>query len=413
MALNYKRLALVLGFILVTVGIGFAIYFVFFRNVFGPTNANQNVNAGRLPLVNANRNLNVNAANVNGALPNVNAVAGPKTIADGGPTQVVPIAPTVPGGATVASNGRDLIYYDPQTGLFYQISPDGKTRTLLSPDAYPAVEKVTWSPLRDKAVLEFPDSSKFLYDFRHKQQYTLAPEMENISFSPGADRLTFKFLGEGIDDQLLMVSNFDGSGARTVERMLDKQDQFIPDWSPAGNVIGNFYESIDATRQQVIPIGQLGENFRAFTVPGRGFQGEWSPTGDKLLYSVFTKESLYNPTLYLADGRVESFGDGNISLDLQTWPSKCSFGPSGGSLFCAVPQYLEQASGLFPDLSSSVPDDFYRINLTTGQKQKIATPVDANGNDTFAASQLFLSSDESLLYFYDSRSNQIQKIQLR
>lgn len=413
MEINYKRLGLVILFILVTVGLGFAIYYLFFQPIFQPGNRNENVNGQPgLPVVNGNRN--VSAGNVNGALPNVNAVpGGAQPIASGGATTVVPIASTVPGGSTISSNGRDIIYYDDVTGQFYQISPDGKTRTLLTPETYPGVEKVTWSPFRDKAILEFPDSSKFLYDFKHKQQYTLAPEMDTISFSPAADRLSFKYIGNSTDDQYFMVSNFDGSGSRTLEPMLDKADQFTSDWSPAGNITGTFFESIDENRQRVIPIGQLGENFPAMTVPGRGFQGEWSPTGDKILYSVFAKETLYNPELYLADGRAESFGSTNVDLGLQTWPSKCAFAPSGTTVFCAVPQYLEPATNLVPELIGNIPDDFYKIDLTSGKKELIARPVDSSGQDVYSATQLFLSSDESMLYFYDQRSKQIQKIQLR
>lgn len=413
MALNYKRIGLVLGFVIVVVGIGLAIYFVFFRNVFGPAvNGNDNTNRVTFPLGNENRNVTTNGnGNVN-ALPNING-STPRPIADGGLTTTVPVADTITGGATVAGNGRDLLFYDPITGQFYQISPDGRTKTLLTPDAYKGADKITWSPLRDKAIIEFPDDSKYLYDFKNKQQYTLAPEMTDISFSPGSDKISFKFIGEDPNDRFLVISNPDGSGFRSLEPLGNKANQFVPDWSPAGNVVGTFFESVDADRQRVVPIGQLGENFSAFTVSGRGFQSEWGPGGDKLLYSVFSKQSSYNPTLYITDGGTDSIGSNTVNLDLQTWPSKCSFNGSATSLFCAVPQYLEQGTGLFPESANGIPDDFYRIDLATGKKTLIARPVGANGLTQFSASQLFLSADETLLYFYDKNSGKIQKIQLK
>ncbi|MBI4426333.1 MAG: hypothetical protein HY567_02045 [Candidatus Kerfeldbacteria bacterium] len=412
MAINWKRLLLVLGFLLVTIGIGVTIYFVFFRNIFGPPAANQNINGVIFPLANENRNAGVGPANVN-ALPNVNAAVGqPRPVADGGPTQVVPIVSTLPGGATLANNGRDLLYYDPRTGKFYQISPDGRTRTELTPDRYPAADKVTWAPLRDKAAIEFPDGSKFIYDFRQQKQYTLAPEMEEITFSPTGDKISFKFIGDDPADRLLVTANFDGTGATTIEPLADKADQFDVNWSPLGNVVATFRESIDADRQRVIPIGLLGENFSSFNVPGRGFQHIWSTDGSNILFSVFRKDTGYNPNLYIASGRTESLGNNMINLDLQTWPDKCVFG-SAAALFCAVPQYLEQGTGLFPNLASEVPDDFYRIDLATGQKQLIARPVNADGESSYTASQLILSADETVLYFFDQRTNQVQKIQLK
>jgi len=417
MALNldYKRLALILGFILVVVGIGLAIYFVFFRNVFGPTNANENINGQvTLPLINGNRNVGLNTNTGVTPLPNINgAPAVVRPVADGGLTQTATLVDTVPGGAAVANNGRDLLYYDPLTGQFYQLSPDGRTRTALTDQIYPGASGVTWSPQKNKAVIEFPDGSKYLYDFQQQQQYTLAPEMTDISFSPTSSQISFKFIGETSDDSFLVVSNPDGTNSRTVEPLGTKADQFEADWSPAGNVIGTFHQSIDANRQEVIPIGAVGENFSAFQAPGRGFESSWSPAGDKMLYSVFTEVSGYNPTLYIADGTPNAFGANNVSLDLQTWSWKCTFSNAGTDLFCAVPQYLDQGTGLFPGSARSIPDDFYRIDLTTGQKQLIARPVGTDGTTQYSASQLFVSADGTLLYFFDSVTQKIQKIQLK
>ncbi len=413
MTLNWKRLGLVLLFILMTIGIGMVIYFVFFKGLLGTdTNGNRNVNGGLFPDLNANRNVNGGVSNVNGGLPNINGDLGPTVVARGGDTTVSPVAKTLDGGATVANNGRDLIYYDPVTGKFYQISPDGTTRSLLSPDAYPAAEKVTWSPQKDKAILEFPDASKILYDVRNKRQYTLAPEMEDIVFSPSGDKLTFKFIGSDSDDRMLVVSNFDGSNATTVTPLADKASQFDVNWSPAGNVVALFTTSTSADRQTVVPVGILGENFRSFDPPGRGFESSYSPDGQHLLFSVFTKETGYNPTLYIADGTANTMGNDMIDLDVQTWPEKCTFG-TGTSLYCAVPQYLEQGTGLFTDLAKDVPDDIYRIDLATGRKERIARPVDSNGDGQYSATNLKLSSDESILYFFDQRTGQMQKIQLR
>lgn len=412
MALNYKRLALVLLFLVITIGIGITIYYVFFRNVFGP-GGNENTN-GVVTLPNANENRNVTGnVNVGGQLPNANAsTLPPRPVAQGGETEVLPVTTTIPGGTALAPNGQDLLTYDPTTGQFFEISPDGRTRTPLTDDRYPAADRVTWSPLRDKAILEFPDDSKFLYDFRSKRQYTLAPEMEDISFSPSADRISFKFIGEDPEDRLLVISNFDGTGSRTIEPLANKASQFDVDWSAAGNIVATFHESIDANRQRVIPLGQLGENFSSFNVPGRGYQGDYSPSGEFLLYSVFTKESAYNPELYVADGRAESFGQRNVKLDLQTWPDKCTFG-SGTTIYCAVPKYLEQGTALYPELASGIPDDIYRIDLTTGLKQLVAIPVDSSGRSVYTISQMYLSADESILYFHDQRTNQVSKIQLR
>ncbi|MFH0828905.1 MAG: hypothetical protein V1907_01865 [Candidatus Kerfeldbacteria bacterium] len=413
MTFNWKRIGLVVGFVLITIGIGITIYFVFFKGLFGVgLNRNENINGAEFPNINANRNVNAPLINVNVQVPNINVSLEPGPIAKGGKTTVSPVAPTIPGGATLAPNGKDLIYYDPVTGKFYQISPDGRTKTLLSPDTYPAADKITWSPLKDKVILEFPDGSKIIYDIRQKRQYTLAPEMEDIGFSPTGDKITFKFIGSDESDQLLVMSNFDGSGAETLEPLADKANQFDVNWSPSGNIVALFQESINATQQRVIPIGTKNENFKSFDVPGRGFESTWSPDGQQILFSVFRKDTGYNPELYIADGTSDSMGNNTTDLGLATWPDKCVFG-AGSTLYCAVPQYLDQGSGLYTDLAKDVPDDFYRIDLSTGQKQLIARPVDSEGTSDYNAVQLRLANDGSALYFYDQRSRTYQKILLR
>lgn len=413
MNINWKRLALVLGFILVTVGIGVTIYFVFFKDIFGTGGTNGNANVPVLPDVNGNRNASVINGNVSVLPGNLNTnAAGPSNIARGGETEVTPIASTLPNGAIVSNNGRDLLFYDDKTGKFYQISPDGRTRTLLSPDAYPGANKVTWSPVRDKVILEFPDNSKVLYDIRQKRQYTLAPEMEDIKFSPNGQRIAFKFMGDDPSDRLLVVSNFDGTEATTIEALADKATQFSIGGTPSGNVVATFQESIDADRQRVIPIGLQNENYKSFNVPGRGYEGAWAPDGQHILFSVFRKDTAYNPTLYIADGTTDGMGTNMVDLGVQTWPSKCAFS-TNNAVYCAVPQSLEQGTGLFTDLAKDVPDDFYRIDLSTGQKQLIARPVNTDGENKYTAENLYLSSDESVLYFLDQRTGIIQKIQLK
>lgn len=410
--MNWKRVVQVVIFILVTIGIGFTIYWVFFRNLFnvGLTNRG-NINGPTFPSANENRNVPVTNINVNVAPGNLNISVNAGPTAAGGKTTATELVKTIPGAATTSPDGKDLLYYDPVTGRFYRVLPSG-ARVPLGGEAFPNADKVTWSPLKDKAILEFPDASKIVYDIRQNRQFTLAPEMENIDFSPSGDRITFKFMGVDEANSVLMVSKFDGSEAQTLEPLSDKASQFDVNWSPSGNVVALFHESTGADGQRVVPIGLMNENFKSFDVPGRGFESTWSPDGQRMLYSIFTKATGYNPQLYLANGTTDNMGSSAVDLGLQTWSNKCVFG-TGTDLYCAVPRDLEQGSALFPDVAKNASDDFYRIDLSTGSKKLIARPVDSNGSSSFNAVNLGLSSDGSVLYFFDQKTNTMQKIQLR
>ncbi len=407
--MNWKRIAQIVAFVLVTVGISFTIYTLFFKNLFDTGLTNQaNVNGPTFPEVNGNRNVPVTNINVNVAPGNVNISVNAGPAARVNTTELVK---TIPGAATTSPDGKDLIYYDPVTGKFYRVSPNG-ARTPIAGEAFPNADKVTWSPLKDKAILEFPDASKIVYDIRQNRQFTLAPEMENLDFSPSGDKITFKFMGIDQANSVLMVSNFDGSDARALEPLADKASQFDVNWSPAGNVVAMFHESINADQQRVIPIGLLDENFKSFDVPGRGFENTWSPDGQNMLYSIFTKATGYNPELYISNGTTDNMGTNAVDLGIQTWSNKCVFG-AGNDLYCAVPRDLQQGSSLFPDLAKNASDDFYKIDISTGSKRLIARPTSTDGASSYSAINLGVSSDGSVLYFFDQKTNTMQKIQLR
>ena len=156
------------------------------------------------------------------------------------------------------------------------------------------------------------------------------------------------------------------------------------------------------------PIGLNGEKFKAFTVSGAGFDYDWSPEGNSMVYSVYSDATHYNPNLWVTNGRTSELGDIKVSLNVATWPDKCTFAGENG-MYCAVPQGLPRGAGLYPEIADRYPDNFYYINLNSGSKNLIANPVGENGS--YTAHNLFTSPDESLLYFMDGDGN-LQSIRL-
>ena len=111
----------------------------------------------------------------------------------------------------------------------------------------------------------------------------------------------------------------------------------------------------------------------------------------------------------MTKGQTTELGDLKVSLNLSTWPDKCSFAGEG-SLYCAVPQGLPRGAGLYPEIADSYTDNFYHVDLNTGTKTLIATPVGETGG--YTAYNLFVSDDGSLLYFIDNATGRLQSIRL-
>ncbi|MFH2136324.1 MAG: hypothetical protein ABII19_01660, partial [Patescibacteria group bacterium] len=98
---------------------------------------------------------------------------------------------------------------------------------------------------------------------------------------------------------------------------------------------------------------------------------------------------------------------GRRSLSVNTWADKCTFS-GNDTVYCAVPQSMETGAGFQPDLFSSVPDSFYRIDLTTGLRSLVAVPY-----GSFSARDISVSSDGRYLTFTNGQTGRIERVQLQ
>ena len=168
-----------------------------------------------------------------------------------------------------------------------------------------------------------------------------------------------------------------------------------------------YTQGVDFNRQEVFFVGLNGENFKSTVVEGRGLETQWSPSGDRLLYSVYNTDDNLNPRLWIVDAAGDTIGANRRSLDLQTWADKCTFA-SNTEIYCAVPEYLERGAGLFPELAGKTKDDLYKIDLTTGTQRLLAVP-----DGSYNISQVMVSADQSCLYFTDESTGRLYKINLK
>ncbi|MFC1663239.1 hypothetical protein ACFL04_03715 [Patescibacteria group bacterium] len=410
---RFKKIILIIALLAVTGLIIFAIYWVIFREPTEPgvDNVNGLVN-GQLPNTNALVNRPVTDLNVNAALPGT-GVAPPDQVAAGGDTIAQTLVANLTTSVTLGPSGTDLQYYDPAKGQFFRISSDGRTKQLLSPAVFAQVQEVTWSPDGNKAVMEFPDGSKIVYDFSKRQQSTLPVELNDFSFSPDSNMLAFKFTGATLDDQWLAISNADGTSAQLIEEVGDQAPLVDSDWSPNQQMIATYSKSISGSQQEIIFLGQYGENFQSLQVNGRGFESQWSPSGELLLYSTHSADANYNPTLHITRAQGDTIGESNYSLNVQTWSDKCAFGATGSSVICAVPSYLPTGAGLRRELTYGIPDDIFEINLATGSRRLLASPIATDGFTKYSVSDMKLSADGTTIFFTDEITGQLLSLRLK
>ncbi|MDD2807440.1 MAG: hypothetical protein PHW95_02905 [Patescibacteria group bacterium] len=424
MNINWKRIALLVGFVVAVLLIGYLLYFLFLKPTI-PT-ANQNINAltgeGGLPVTGTNVNIPI-ANDINGALPgsstttdtNLNPTidlpltTGQTTvsvIANGGLTKTIALTTGQASSISITADGTSAAYYDKTSGIFYEIGSNGKVIPL-SDKVFYSVQNVTWSPDKKQAVLEYPDGANILYNFDTGRQVTLPEHWKNFSFSPTGDQIVFKSMGTDPENRWLAISNADGSQAKKIEPLGDQDATVYSSWSPNNQIIATFTEDLDFDRQNLYFVGINGENFKSAIIEGRGFQSQWSSSGDKLLYSVYSSNTDYKPTLWIVDAQGDNIGQNRKSINLETWADKCTF-QDNSTVYCAVPRTLQTGAGIFNNDLDTSPTDIYKVDLTNGIKTKVAVPQGDINID-----KLMVTKDGGSLYFTSKTNGRLYTISLK
>lgn len=286
------------------------------------------------------------------------------------------------------STGGDFRFYNANDGKFYRIMPNGTTEKL-SNDVFYNAEKITWAKNKNTAVIEYPDKAKIVYNFDTKKQVTLPKHWEEFSFSNDGNQIAAKSLGLDPSNRWLVTINSDGTGAKFIEPMGENADKVIVSWSPNQQVVALSQTGAPqgGERREVLFVGLNGENFKSAIVDGSGFLPQWSTTGKRLLYSVYSSRSEFKPELWITDAQGDSIGDNRRLLQINTWADKCIFG-NEETLYCAVPKNLPVGSGMSRTVANNSYDDLYKIDLKTNLKTPIALDGDYNiTNLSYNASQ--------------------------
>ncbi len=403
--MNFKKLGLIILFLLVTVGVGYLLYRFFFAPpvaVVPPdgTATTTPPTGGGLPPAGEGRPIT--------GIPGPPATGLPEAspIANGGPTESRTVTPSAVLSPTLTSAGS-LTYYDANDGKFYRVQPDGSV-VAISDRVFPSVSDIEWSPDAGKAVIEFPDASKVIYDFDAQKQVSLPRHWEDFSFTGDGQTVVAKSLGVDPDNRWLISFSSDGTDAQLIAPLGDNEDKVIVDAAPDSGTLA-FAQTADPVgfnTRDILLIGPNNENQRALRIEGFGFTPLWDTTGQNLLYSAASGEDEFIPSLWFSGAKGESIGSNRVDLGIRTWADKCTFADAG-TVYCAVPDGLPSGSGLERGVAEGIPDSIWRIDLASGTSSVVGRPAIDQSIST-----LLVAPDGSKLYFTDDAGT-LQEMRLR
>jgi len=409
---RFKKIFIIIIFLGLVALIGFLIWRTFFKTtVINQAASSTPGTINGLPSA-GNGTGNSTNSNGSGILPGDNSGQNPAAfdngksdVAIGGITNVKTLTDSSTLNPTLNNSGG-VQYYNPSDGRFYTLDKNGQA-VLMSDKVFHDVSSVVWAPAKDRAILEYPDGSKILYNFTTKTQATLPAHWTDFSFSTDSTQIVSKSLGTDPENRWLMVSNDDGSGAKALEAIGTNDQTVYPAWSPNNQIVATYTKGVDFNRQEIYFVGLNGENFKSTMIEGRGLQSQWSTAGDKLLYSVYNSNDNYLPRLWIVNAEGDAIDTNRTDLSIATWSNKCTFA-SNTEVYCAVPESLPTGAGLYPELADQTKDDLYKIDLTSGVKKLIAVP-----DGTYNISQIMVPAGQDSLYFTDKKTDQIYSVKLK
>ncbi len=406
-----KRILMIAGFIILVGGMGYALYYFFFRTPPAtpvPVYTPQGV-SGQLPQAGGFVGSTTTGQGGGQGLPGIGSVPQNLQLPSNAPAespQTQRLNDRVSTHISLAQNGN-LRGYNQFDGKFYKISSDGQS-TLMSNQAFPDVQDVRWGNVSDKAVMMFPDGSKILYDFAKQQQSTLPKHWDDFGFSPNDAQVAAKIIGNNDSNRFLTIANPDGTGAKLIAELGDNHDKVHVSWSPNDQMVAYSFtgDPLGYNQQAIVMVGKHEENFKNLIVEGRGFVPNWSPSGNALLYSVWNSDSGYRPTLWVSGANSSNINDGRRSFSLNTWADKCAW-QAEDTIVCAVPTEIRTGSGLQRSLQEGVPDTIVKMNVNTGATVNLGQP---QGNPTIM--NPVISKDGSELYYGDPAAGGLYKFRL-
>jgi len=428
MSEKFKKILIIILFILVIIGIGVLLYFIFLKKpVVSPPiiPVEEEKVQPRLPSTKELWETMTIQERLQKGLPalewpseELEEITAPiervvseiDEVANGRETWITPVSNQPVKGASLAADGINSVYYDPESGQFYSMDRFGN-KELLTDQVFYNIDTINWSPKKNKAIIQYPDGFKVMYDFDKKKQYTLPKNWEDFSWDNAGSKIAFKSIGEYAENSWLAIASPDASQAKPIEHLGDNADKVTVSWSPNNQVVA--FSSTGDPRgtweQEMILIGQNQENFRSLIIDGRGFEPKWAPQGDKLVYSVYSADSSYQPSLYLVNSQGDEIGNDKKNLNLTTWAYKCAFNQIGTTLYCAVPKELPEGAGLVLELGEDARDDFYKIDVASGRVSFLAEGAMGGYN----VEEMYLSDDEAYLYFIDKKFQKLRYIKLK
>lgn len=304
--------------------------------------------------------------------------------------------------ANISGSQNKIFWYD-QDGQLWSSGSDGNSAKSTTRAPVQNFIKSIWSPDGSKNVISIGTSQKdirFVSLFSESAVSTFLPNnVKTASFSPDGKRIIYQVIDDSKNQNTLFISDPDGKKSSTVATL--RLRDVIVGW-PQANLVsfvskpsGLVGGSLWVLNLKTLVFDKLIDNLN-------GLEVLWSPDGTKILFSS-TDQNAQNPRLSVMDL------NGNAKdLGISTIVSKCAWASNSRDIYCAAGRWPGDA--VLPDDyykdAFSVVDDIVKINVDSGRKDAVISPV-------FDAVNLVVSQNQDFLLFITKNTSRLYRLDLK
>jgi hypothetical protein len=313
---------------------------------------------------------------------------------------------------TLTADEENLKYYSRATGQVFQTDLEGQVKKTISSREISDLAETFWSPDKTKAISHFKENSRdrFSYfNYAENKGVLLKENLDTVVWQ-GNNKIFYKYYNPADGKRTLSIADPDGSNWKELAGIEHRNVSIAP--VPRTGLV-SFWNSPDAfleTKLESLPI--IGGEKKIIFQGKFGADFLWSPDGSRLLLSHTSEKGGSKLQLALTNDR----GGEYRNLEFPTLLSKCAWSKNSQTIFCALPGSLPETAVLPNDYASgkiNSIDTFWKINATNGEKERAVALEDLNKiNAGFDATNLFLNSDESLLFFQNRTDGKLYRINL-
>lgn len=310
-------------------------------------------------------------------------------------------------GAALSSDGTRVRYFKQAGGNLFEAEFTGTNETRISNVTIPAIRNVSWAPSKTYAIINFYADGEMR---RLYARYTgtstvssafLPSDIQEITSSLVDDLIVYTTTTGG--ETILFTARPDNTNIKRITTLPAPDFELL--WPTANSIVLKQKSSAYAA-SFLFTLNPASKLLTRILDKKEGMDVLWAPGKTTFLYMETEREGT-RASLHVSSLKEQTV----VDLPFITLPEKCAWAPASDNiLFCAIPESIPNKTNL-PDEwwqgTLSFNDALWRINISTGEREQLLPARQFDGIN------LFLSKDESFLFFTNKKDGSLWGLRLK